>query len=89
MDTEPSVVQEIKIPYPEEARRQGIEGVVVLSITVDLDGNVVQAKVVTGPGYGLEDAALKGIKRFKFKPATKNGEVVSTELKYRYRFMLD
>jgi len=50
---------------------------------------VVAAKIVKGQGYGLDEAALNAIKRFRFKPATKNGEAVSTEMKYSYTFLLD
>lgn len=89
VDTEPSVASEVKVPYPEEARRAGVEGTVVLSITVDTEGTVVATRIISGPGYGLNEAARDAIKKFKFKPAVKNGEAVSTELKYSYTFVLD
>jgi protein TonB len=89
VDSAPSVLSEVKVPYPEEARRAGIEGTVTLSITVDNTGAVVNVKVLTGPGYGLNEAARDAIRRFKFKPASKNGESVSTEMKYSYTFLLD
>lgn len=89
VDSEPQVASEVKIPYPEEARRAGIEGTVTLSITIDTEGKVVAAKVISGPGYGLNEAAREAIKRFRFKPAVKGGEAVSTEMKYSYTFLLD
>jgi protein TonB len=89
VDSEPRVLSEVKIPYPEEARRAGIEGTVTLSITIDPEGKVVAAKIVSGPGYGLNEAARDAIKRFRFKPAIKGGEAVSTEMKYSYTFLLD
>ncbi|OJT26633.1 energy transducer TonB [Archangium sp. Cb G35] len=89
VDTEPSVASEVKIPYPDEARRAGIEGTVTLSITIDNEGRVVKATVVKGLGYGLDEAARTALLRFRFKPAIKNGEPVSTEMKYSYTFMLD
>jgi protein TonB len=89
VDREPQVASEVKIPYPEEARRAGIEGTVTLSITIDPDGKVVSAKIVSGPGYGLDEAARDAIRRFRFKPAIKGGEAVSTEMKYSYTFLLD
>jgi protein TonB len=89
VDSEPRVMSEVKIPYPDEARRAGIEGTVTLSITVDNEGRVVAAKIVKGQGYGLDEAALTAIRRFRFKPAVKNGEAVSTEMKYSYTFLLD
>ncbi|WP_408889070.1 energy transducer TonB [Myxococcus faecalis] len=89
VDSEPTVASEVKVPYPEEARRAGIEGTVTLSITIDNEGRVVSAKVLSGPGYGLNEAARDAIKRFRFKPAIKGGEAVSTEMKYSYTFLLD
>ncbi|WPB78632.1 energy transducer TonB [Archangium violaceum] len=89
VDTEPSVASEVKIPYPDEARRAGIEGTVTLSITIDSEGRVVKASIVKGLGYGLDEAARTALMRFRFKPAIKNGEPVSTEMKYSYTFVLD
>ena len=89
VDSEPTVASEVKIPYPEEARRAGVEGTVTLSITIDHEGKVVAVKVLKGPGYGLNEAARDAIRRFRFKPAIKGGEPVSTEMKYSYTFLLD
>jgi protein TonB len=89
VDTEPTVASEVKIPYPDEARRAGIEGTVTLSITVDHEGRVVKAVILSGPGYGLNESARDALLRFRFKPAVKNGESVSTEMKYSYTFLLD
>ena len=89
VDSPPSVASEVKVPYPDEARHAGVEGQVVLSITVDNEGRVVKAVVLSGPGYGLEEAARKALLRFRFKPAVKGGEAVSTEMKYSYTFLLD
>jgi protein TonB len=89
VDSAPTVAQEVKIPYPEEARRAGIEGTVTLSITIDTEGKVVKSVVLSGPGYGLNEAARDALLRFRFKPAVKNGEPVSTEMKYSYTFLLD
>ncbi|WP_223641238.1 energy transducer TonB [Corallococcus sp. EGB] len=89
VDSEPRLAGEVKIPYPDEARRAGIEGTVTLSITINTEGHVVAARVVSGPGYGLDEAARDAILRFRFKPAIKGGEAVSTEMKYAYTFLLD
>jgi periplasmic protein TonB len=88
-DSDPEVANEFKIPYPDEARRAGIEGTVRLRIVVDNEGRVVDVKVLNGPGYGLNDAARDAIKKFRFKAAMKGGEAVSTTMVYNYTFMLD
>ncbi len=89
VDSEPQVDSEVKIPYPEEARRAGIEGSVILSVVIDTSGKVVRVKVISGPGYGLNEAARDALPHFHFKPAVKAGEAVSTEMKYTYTFLLD
>ncbi|ATB43509.1 Ferric siderophore transport system, periplasmic-binding protein TonB [Cystobacter fuscus] len=89
VDTQPTVASEVKIPYPDEARRAGVEGSVTMSITIDAEGRVVKVVVIKGLGYGLDEAARGALLRFRFKPAIKNGEPVSTEMKYSYTFVLD
>lgn len=89
VDSQPRLLGEVKIPYPEEAKREGIEGRVILSVTIDLSGQVVNVKVLSGPGYGLDEAAREALKRFRFSPAVKGGEPVSTTINYTYTFTLD
>ena len=88
-DTDPEVIGDLKIPYPDEAKRADVEGPVRLKITVDFEGHVSEVIVMSGPGYGLDSAAAAALKKFKFKPAMKNGEAVSTTFVYTYRFQLD
>jgi len=88
-DSDPVAQDEVKIPYPEEAKRAGVEGTVRLRITVDFEGHVTEVKILSGPGYGLDEAAREALKRFKFKPAMKAGEAVSTTITYNYTFLLD
>ena len=62
---------------------------VILMLAISAEGDVTEAKVVSGPGYGLNEAAMAGIKRFKFRPATKDGRPVSTHLRFTYTFILE
>jgi periplasmic protein TonB len=91
VDTQPELLEEINGEeiYPAEARKLGIEGKVVLTITVDADGRVSAARLVSGPGHGLDEAALEAVRRARFKPATKGGKPVATELRYSYTFLLN
>ena len=89
VDSAPQVLSEVKLPYPAEAKRQGIEGPVRLGLSIDASGKVTEVKVLGGPGYGLNEAAREALRRYRFKPATKDGQPVATEIKYTYRFMLD
>ena len=89
VDSQPTVIGEVKIPYPEEARARGLEGTVVLRILVDETGTVRSVKLVSGPGGGLDEAATKAVARFRFRPAMRKGQPVATEIRYAYTFELD
>jgi protein TonB len=78
-----------KEDYPEEASRLGIEGVVVLVLTVDEAGRIAEARVIEDPGHGLGPAAAAGIRRHcKFEPARRGADAVATSFRYKVRFEL-
>ena len=82
----PVLLAEIRASYPEAARTAGITGEVVLLITIDAQGSVTEARRISGPGHGLDDAALAAIWRFRFRPAQQDGEPVTTVIRYIYSF---
>lgn len=85
----PELVADFKVPYPEEARRQGIEGKVVLQLDIDETGKVIKAKVVKGAGFGLDEAAVQAAHKFRFKPAIAESQPVPVRILYTYRFVLE
>ena len=85
----PVLVTEVKAPYPPEARKAGVEGEVVLMLTVDQEGKVALVKKVSGPGHGLDEAAVAAVRKFVFKPARFAGKAVATEIRYVYSFEID
>ncbi len=91
-DTQPQVIHQVRLrnsEWPAEARRAGIEGSVIASVSIDAKGNVTAVKLIRGLGYGLDEAALQALRGFRFRPATVKGEPVATEIKYTYTFLLD
>lgn len=85
----PILLDEIKAPYPPGARKEGIEGQVILLMTIDDQGKVAEVKTISGPGHGLDEAALKAASQFRFKPAMLNGAAVATSIRYVYSFEID
>jgi protein TonB len=85
----PVVLVEVKAQYPAEARKLGLEGQVVLRVTVDATGKVSSAKVIKGIGNGFDESALEAMRRFKFKPGIDAGEAIITEITYTMTFLLD
>lgn len=85
----PQVLKEIKARYPLAAKKSQIEGEVLLSVLVNAKGEVENAEVLRGPGYGLNEAALQALKEFSFSPALKEGKPVRAQIQYRYQFRLE
>lgn len=65
-------------PYPAQAIRDGIGGVVELEILVDIDGQPLEARVVRSSGHRLLDQSARRtvLTRWKFQPAMRNGQPV-------------
>ena len=74
--------------YSEEARKAKFSGVVMLRITVDETGKVIEAKVVRGIGLGLDEKAIEAVDKWKFKPGTRNGAPVKVTATVEVSFHL-
>ncbi len=85
----PTVMSEVRIPYPDEAKKKGIQGRVVMDLLIDANGNVRDAKLLQGLGSGLDEAALTAVKNFRFRPAMVQGKSVAVRIRYAYRFVLE
>lgn len=85
----PKVKKEIKAQYPEEAKKSGIDGPVVLEIIIDKLGQVREVQLISGPGHGLNESAIEALKKFEFQPAFKGEESVAVKIRYTYRFKLE
>jgi TonB family protein len=74
--------------YPPEALKAGLQAELVLKLTVDKEGNVTKADVPEPVGSGFDEAAISAALKFKYKPATRNGQPVAAITLYRYAFTL-
>lgn len=79
----------VKALYPLEAKKANISGKVVMMLLIDETGHVRDVKILSGPGYGLKEAAATAAKSFLFKPAQVKDKKVSVLVRYTYRFDLD
>lgn len=85
----PKLLTDIKIPYPPEAKKQGLTGQVIMDILIDQNGKVREAKLVRGPGGGLNEAAVSGIYSFRFKPARVGNQNAAVRIRYAINFVLE
>lgn len=68
----------------------GWEGVVVLRLLVDEQGNVAQVSVTTGSGCALlDEAAVNAARRWRFEPAREGDRPIAMTHEVRFRFRLD
>lgn len=85
----PRLKKEVRLPYPAQAKSQGVEGTVILEILIDETGKVRSARLVKGVGSGLDEAALEAIRSFEFEPAQMENKAVAVKIRYAYKFVLD
>jgi protein TonB len=62
--------------------------VVLLEAVIDVDGSVVNVRVLKGLPQGLTESAAETAKIWKFEPATRNGQPVAVYLNLTVRFSL-
>ena len=84
----PKLVQFAQAEYPVEAQKAGITADVVLRLTVDEQGSVVDAEVTEPVGNGFDEAAREAALKFTFDPALRNGAPMKAKILYRYSFTL-
>lgn len=85
----PKLLSEVRIPYPQEAKQNGIQGAVVMDLLIDAAGQVRQVEFLEGPGYGLNEAAMTAVRGFRFSPALIESQSVAVRIRYAYRFVLE
>ncbi len=75
--------------YPPQARRERQEGVPFVKIQVLPDGKPGEVTLARSCGYPLlDEAAVKGVRRWTFDPATAAGVPVSSQVEVPVRFNL-
>jgi protein TonB len=76
--------------YPPRALERGLEGWVTVEVSVDEQGNVIDARVVAAQPSGVFDrAALNAIRRFRYRPRIVDGNPVPQHgIHYTFQFQI-
>ena len=72
VDELPEAIMKVDPPYPEEARRAGIEGTVLVQVLVLEDGSVGDWRIVQSIP-ALDEAAVVCARQWRWKPALSKG----------------
>ena len=86
--TAPTILQEVKPDYTEDARRRSLSGDVVLEIVVRSDGRVGAVRIVQGLGAGLDQRAVDAVRQWRFSPARRFGTPVDVLVEVAVEFRL-
>lgn len=90
VDAKPDYLRNPPPVYPESARRRGIEGLVLLFVEVAADGRPKGVRIETSSGSSiLDEAAVRAVERWRFKPGTLMGVPTSSRVRIPIRFRLD
>ena len=65
-------IRDVAAIYPDEARKANVRGVVVLEITVEVDGSVSNPRVLRSIPL-LDEAALAAVRQWQYQPVLLNG----------------
>ena len=78
-----------KPAYPEQARKAGWEGTVILGVLVNVGGKAEKIEIKGSSGYApLDQAAVEGLKRWLFRPARYGERAVESWVKIPVVFQL-
>ena len=88
-DDPPQPLSNIRPVYPEIAQEAGIEGTVVVQVFIDKKGRVQDTVILKGiPNTGLDEAAVKAIRKTRFRPAKQRERAVGVWISIPVNFRL-
>ena len=85
---ERNLIYKVNPAYPDQAKREGIQGTVKLTIVINEEGFVYEAKGNPGNNPVLEQAAIPAVRRWRFSPFLMKGVPVALETTATVNFTL-
>jgi TonB family protein len=84
----PQLIFSVDPEFSDEARRAKYQGICLVSLIVDAQGNPQHIHVVRPLGMGLDEKAVEAVKQYKFKPAYYQGHPVAVPLSVEVNFRI-
>lgn len=88
-DTPPAPIRREPVAYPRAARRQGIEGTVVVTFVVDISGAVSNIQFEELPHPLFESPVRETLQRWRFRPGVFEGMPVAVRVRQSINFSLE
>jgi len=76
-------------PDPPVSRSEippGVQGDVIVEVTIDSLGTVIETKLLKAIGYGIEEKVIAAVQRWRFRPATKDGTPIPSKQDVHFHF---
>ncbi|MGI8544933.1 MAG: energy transducer TonB, partial [Aridibacter sp.] len=74
--------------YTKEARKNDIQGTVMLAVTFKSNCKIVRVSVVKDLPDGLTERTIKAARKIKFQPAKKDGKSYTVTKRIQYNFTI-
>ncbi len=84
----PVVIHSVEAQFSDEARKAKYQGVCVVSLIVDAQGNPQNPRIAKSLGMGLDEKAIEAVRQYRFRPAMLDGETpvpvtINMEINFR------
>jgi TonB family protein len=73
---EPVKLKDVRPVYPDAAKANRLQGLIILECTIGPDGSVVEVRPLRGEHQILIDAAIETVKQWRYTPTLLNGVAV-------------
>lgn len=85
----PTILSKVLPIYPQTALEKGIEGIVILSVYVGLNGQPQKIETKTSSGISeLDNSASTAVAQWKFSPAAQGGQAIASWFEVPVRFII-
>jgi len=76
----PQPVHMVTAEYPESAIREGLEGTVLVMLTIPPDGVPKDVKLAKGLRPDFDKSAIESMQQWRFRPATRDGKPIEVTI---------
>jgi TonB family protein len=84
----PTVLSTVEPEYSDEGTRIRLSGRVLVGVIVGADGRPASLTILKSLGFGLDEAALDAVSKWRFRPGTRNGQplpvIAQVEVNFRF-----
>lgn len=84
----PKLLNKVDPVYPKEARRAGVDGIVLLEARANENGDVEAVRVLKSESTLLNDAAIDAVRKWKYEPYYRDGKAHKIVFTVTVRFLL-